>query len=68
MNKERQKLKILYKNLYVEVNKILFKHDIMDINFKDNIEEYEPEVDTILPRLSFANNIEMFLLLFMKNL
>ena len=56
MNKDRQKLKALYKELYVNVSAILFKHDIMGINFEENTDEYEPEVDTILPRLSDAND------------
>jgi len=37
--------------LYDELLTILFRHDPAGINFDWNTDEYEPEVDTILPRL-----------------
>ena len=51
VSKERQKLKSIYRSLYSDVESIFFKHDPMGINFIDNTDEYDPEVDTILPRL-----------------
>lgn len=33
---------------------ILFRHDPIGINFEQNTDEYEPEVGTLLPRLSQA--------------
>ena len=42
--------------LYTDVLALLFKADPIGINFKDNTDEYEPEVDTILPRLSSCAN------------
>ena len=58
MNKEREQLKKEYPELYSEIESILFKYDLMDINFGFNSDEYAPEVDTILPRLNKANEIE----------
>ena len=49
---ERRKLKNQYGELFDLVAALLFKHDPVDINFKTNTDEYEPEVGTILPRLS----------------
>jgi hypothetical protein len=41
-----------YKTLFDEVSALLFRLDPIGINFEDNIDEYGPEVGTILPRLS----------------
>ena len=56
MNKDRVNIKTQFRELYTEVERILFRHDPMGINFEDNIDEYDPEVDTILPRLKTANS------------
>lgn len=58
MNGNRKQLKEKYRELYSEVEAILFKHDLMGINFEDNTDEYSLEVDTILPRLQEAKNKE----------
>ena len=50
--KKRRKLKNQYGELFDLVAALLFKHDPVDINFQTNTDEYEPEVVTILPRLS----------------
>ena len=50
----RARLKERYHSLYDEVLDILFQHDPIGINFETNTDEYEPEVDTILPRLKEA--------------
>jgi hypothetical protein len=55
MNQDRKKLKAQYQALYTEVESILFKHDLIGINFEYNTDEYDPEVGTILPRLKEAN-------------
>jgi hypothetical protein len=47
----RKALREEYKGLYDRVLAILFEEDPAGINFEDNTDEYEPEVDTILPRL-----------------
>ncbi|MCB9562266.1 MAG: hypothetical protein H6708_17820 [Kofleriaceae bacterium] len=42
---------------YHQVSTILFRHDPVGINFATNTDEYEPEVDTILPRLAGARDV-----------
>jgi hypothetical protein len=53
---ERHQLKTKYGNLYKEAMEILFRHDPIGINFDFNADEYEPEVETILPRLKEATS------------
>ena len=48
---DRQRLKAEYGRLFHEVQALLFRHDPIGINFEDNVDEYAPEVGTILPRL-----------------
>lgn len=52
----RQALKDVYGALYDEASRILFRYDPIGINFETNTDEYEPEVDTILPRLVTARS------------
>jgi hypothetical protein len=47
----RRAIRREYGDLYERVLRILFDADPVGINFGDNADEYEPEVDTILPRL-----------------
>jgi len=47
----RRRLKKEYGELYRQLTALLFRHDTMGINFEVNEDEYEIEVDTILPRL-----------------
>ena len=54
----RQFLKSFYSGLYEEVSAILFRHDPIGLNFGHNTNEYEPEVDTILPRLENAYSVQ----------
>lgn len=44
-------MKRRYGVAYRRLNDILFSEDPIGINFKENTDEYEPEVGTILPRL-----------------
>ena len=53
---ERDRLKAVYGRLFDEVSEILFRHDPIGINFGSNTDEYEPEVETILPRLKEAHS------------
>lgn len=53
---ERERLKRTYGKLYDQVLEILFRHDPIGINFKDNKDEYSPEAGTILPRLKEAGS------------
>ena len=41
-----------YGALFDELAQLLFERDPIGINFEENTDEYEPEVCTILPRLS----------------
>jgi len=42
----------LLRQVYDEISSILFRHDVAGINFEFNTDEYEPEVDAILPRIN----------------
>ena len=55
---ERQRLKSEYRELFDEVAALLFRHDSVGINFEDNADEYEPEVETILPRLGGCHSAD----------
>ena len=48
---ERRRLKAEYRQLFDEVESLLFRHDPVGINFETNTDEYDPEVGSILPRL-----------------
>ncbi|HEX3251657.1 MAG TPA: hypothetical protein VHS05_19635 [Pyrinomonadaceae bacterium] len=47
----RKALRREYGELYDRLSRLLFERDPIGINFEHNTDEYEPEVDTILPRL-----------------
>jgi hypothetical protein len=54
-----KKRKILEKNdplLFRKVAEILFKHDLMGIDYEVNTNEYEPEAGTIIPQLENCSN------------
>jgi len=53
-----ERLKQQYGQLYDEISLTLFRHDMAKINFEFNTDEYDPEVDVILPRLNEAKNKE----------
>lgn len=61
MSETRALLKQQYPDLYAKLSKILFDHDPIGLNAGDNPEEYEPEVDTILPRVLEAKSTEEML-------
>jgi hypothetical protein len=48
----RNAVKRKYKTLFDDASALLFRLDPIGINFEDNTDEYDPEVGTILPRLS----------------
>jgi hypothetical protein len=54
----REALRTEYGELYARVSAILFEEDPIRINFTSNTDEYEPEVDTILPRLARCVTVE----------
>ena len=47
-----------YRELFAEVSAILFRHDLVGINFGGNTDEYDPEAGTILPRLRQGTTAE----------
>ena len=49
--RRRAELKHRYGLAYRQLSEILFTQDPIGIRFETNTDEYEPEVDTILPRL-----------------
>ncbi len=51
MGIRKKALKKEFGVLYDEVCEILFEQDPISINFGVNSDEYDPEVETILPRL-----------------
>jgi hypothetical protein len=51
IRKRRQELRAEFGALYDRVSSILFEQDPGGVNFGDNRDEYESEVDMILPRL-----------------
>lgn len=55
---ENNRLKAEYGDLFDSVADILFQHDPVGINFKDNADEYYPEVRTILPRLKDCHSAQ----------
>jgi hypothetical protein len=55
---QRRLLKMEYRDLYVDVADLLFRHDPIGINFETNTDEYEPEVETILPRLGTCRSVD----------
>jgi hypothetical protein len=48
---EKRRLKGQYGELFDATAALLFRHDPIGINFEENVDEYEPEARTILPRL-----------------
>lgn len=54
---DRAAVKLKYGVLFESVSAILFKADLIGINFENNADEYDPEVGTILPRLGQAKSV-----------
>jgi hypothetical protein len=58
MNSERENLKLKYGSLFDEVSAALFAADPVGINFGENLDEYDPEAGSILPRLDGARSAD----------
>jgi hypothetical protein len=56
IHERRQRLRQEYGWLYDVVVKLLFDYDPASLNHTVNTDEYEPEAETILPRLSEADS------------
>jgi hypothetical protein len=55
-SENRRQLRTAYRKLFDLVSALLFRHDPIGINFGDNTDEYECEVETILPLLRNCNS------------
>lgn len=53
---QRKALKRQYKGVFAELTRAFFEADPAGINFDTNTDEYEPEVGTVLPRLTGARS------------
>ena len=58
IKRHRAALRSEFSSLYDAVLAILFDADPVGINFEFNTDEYEPEVGTILPRLSKCHSVD----------
>jgi hypothetical protein len=54
----RRRLKEQYGALFDSVSGLLFRRDPIGITFEANIDEYDLEAETILPRLPSCHNLE----------
>lgn len=57
-SKKQVELQHVHGAAFTRLNDILFHEDPIRINFEVNPDEYEPEVETILPRLCSASSVE----------
>ena len=55
---KRQQVMRDYPNLFKSISATLFKHDPIGINFGENIDEYDPEAGSIIPRLKASNTVD----------
>jgi hypothetical protein len=58
MNTERSELKRRFATLFDEVSAALFAADPLGINTGGNIDAYDPQAGTILPRLQDAHSAD----------
>jgi hypothetical protein len=58
IRRDRTVSKQKYRVLFEKVSAILFEADLVGINHQSNTDEYDPEVGTILPRLSHAKSVQ----------
>ena len=58
IQEERRRLKAEYGKLFNAVVALLFRHDPMGINYDTNMDEYEPEAGTILPKLRTCHSAD----------
>lgn len=55
---ERRRLKAEYGKLFDAISALLFRADPIGINFDENLDEYDPETGTILPRLKTCKSAD----------
>ena len=54
----RRRLKAEYGKLFDSVASLLFRHDPIGITFDTNMDEYQPEAETILPLLRNCRTVD----------
>lgn len=54
----RRRIRAEYGGLFDEIAALLFRHDPISINFRDNTDEYDVEAGTILPKLGSCRSPE----------
>lgn len=54
----KRELREKYEVIYAEIRLLLFRYNPIGIIFKGNLDEYDPEISTILPRLKDARGEE----------
>jgi hypothetical protein len=58
IDEEHRRLRAEYGTLFADITAILFRHDPIGLDFEDNIDEYDCEARTILPRLKTCHSAE----------
>jgi RNAse (barnase) inhibitor barstar len=53
---QRQRLLVGQEDLVAQLERLLFRHDPVGLNFGENVDEYRPEVETITLRLPEVTN------------
>src|SRR4051812_45908706 len=56
--KKRAHLKGEYKRLLESTSALLFRHDPIDLDYETNVDEYDSEARTVLPRLISCRSAE----------
>lgn len=54
----RSELRALYRDAYQRLEALLFEEDPIGLNFGHNTDEYDPEVQAILPRLRSCATVD----------
>ena len=54
----RKQTKKKYASVFQEASAVLLRHDPIGISSEDNTDEYDPEIGTILPRMSRCHSAE----------
>lgn len=56
--RERAALRERFGSAYDDLVRLLFDEDPEGLNFGDNVDEYDPEVRTIVPRLGDCSSVD----------
>lgn len=58
ISEDKKRLKAEYGALFDDIAALLFRADPIGLDFEDNLDEYEPEARTILPRLKTCRSAD----------